>query len=266
MAVDTYIEQARTRVRTERAAVDGKLDAYETFVRRVREVQPDQTPSSLAGITATGGTTHLSADASSTDRCRTVRTAFAETVRPHSVDDVDDVDGTEPLRETIREEFTDTIAAALAPTTDASFTPELKRMVLAEARSREAEATALREALEREDAHLDGAADAAGEVIAWIVDANESPLTDLGFDALRRRHGTLADHRARCEAVARDRQEFLDGTTSNGLDAGVRHRSLVSYLYRDFPVDHPVLATVATLDDTCRDCQRAVRAHLVRRA
>jgi hypothetical protein len=45
--------------------------------------------------------------------------------------------------DTIREEFTDAIAVALAPTTEASFTAELKQMVLAEAWSRRAEATAL---------------------------------------------------------------------------------------------------------------------------
>jgi hypothetical protein len=32
-----------------------------------------------------------------------------------------------------------------------------------------------------------------------------------------------------------------------------------------FEVDHPVLATVARLDNTCKDCQRTVRDHLIRR-
>lgn len=263
MAVDTYVEQARTRARSEREAIDEKLRSYETFIRRGQKLQPDRTPSSMAGITTASGATHLSADASDSDGCRAVRTIFAETIRPHSVADVG---GTEPLLETIREEFTDAIAVALTPTTAASFTPELKGVVLAEARSRRSEATALRNALDREDEHLDEAAETVADIIDWIVDANESPLTDLGFDALQRRHETLAGHRDRCEEVARDRQEFLQKTTNNGTDAGVRHRSLVPYLYQDFPVDHPVLATVATLDDTCRECQRTVRNHLVRRA
>jgi len=262
MAVDTYIEQARTRVRSEQEAIDEMRDAYETFIRRVRELQPEQMPSSVAGLTTAGGATHLSADASSADGCRTVRTAFAETIRPHSVADIDE---TESLLETIREEFTDTIAVALAATTEASFTPELKQMLLAEAKSRRAEATALQKALEREETHLDDAAEGVDEIIAWIVDANETPLTDLGFDALQQRHETLTDHRDRCESVARDRQKFLQRTTNNGVDAGVRHRSLIPYLYQDFPVDHPVLATVATLDETCQECQQTVRNHLVRR-
>jgi hypothetical protein len=261
MAIDTYVEQARTRVRTERETVAAKLDAYETFVGRVTELQAERSPSSATGVTAVGAT-DLSTDASGTDRCRAVRTAFAETIRPHSVPD----DETESLLETVREEFTDAVAVALAPTTDASFTPELKRTVLTEARSRRSEATALHAALGREDAYLGDANAAVDDVVAWIVDADETPLTDLGFDALKRRHETLADHRDRCRDAARDRQAFLRGTTNDGPDAGVRHRSLVPYLYQDFPVDHPVLATVTELDATCRDCQRAVRDHLVRRA
>jgi len=262
MAVDTYIEQSRTRAQSEQEAINEKLRSYETFIRRVQELQPEQTPSSMASITTAGGATHLSADASNTDSCRTVRTVFAETIRPQSVADIDK---TESLLETIREEFTDAIAVALAPTTEASFTPELKQMVLTEAQSRQAEATALQKALEREEAHLDDVGTAVDDIIDWIVDANETPLTDLSFDVLQQRHETLTDHRDRCENVARDRQGFLEETTNNGLDAGVRHRSLIPYLYQDFPVDHPVLATVATLDETCQECQRTVRDHLVRR-
>jgi hypothetical protein len=262
MAVDTDIEQARTRAQAEQEAITEMQDAYETFIRRVQKQQPEQTPSSAAGLTTAGGVTHLSTDGSSTDGCRSVRRAFAETIRPHSVADIDQ---TESLLETIREEFTDAIAVALAPTTEASFTPNLKQMVLAEAQSRRAEATALHKALEREEAHLDDVAEAVDDIIAWIVNANETPLTDLGFDALQQCHETLASHRDRCEEVALGRQEFLRKTTNNGVDAGVCHRSLMPYLYQDFPGDHPVLATVARLIKTCQECQRVVRDHLVRR-
>jgi len=263
MAVDTYIQQAQSHIRAEQEIIDELLGAYEAFIGRIRDLQPDQTPSSMAGITTAGGATHFSADASGTDRCRTVRTAFAETIRPHSVADID---AAESLLETVREEFTDAIVVALAPTTDASFTPELKQMVLAEAQSRQSEVTALQKALEHEEAHLDDAGDAVDDIIAWIADANETPLIELGFDVLQQRHETLSDHRNRCEEVVHDRQEFLQGTTNNGVDAGVRHKSLMPYLYQDFPVDHPVLATVAKLDETCQECQRTMRNHLVRRA
>lgn len=261
MPVTTHIDRARTRVQAEQEAVEAKIGAFETFIDRVADLSTDPIQSS-PGITATAGT-QLHLDSSTDDPCRTVRTAFAETIRPHSVADVD---GSESLLETIREEFTDTIAVALAPTTEASFTTELEQMVVAEARTRRAEATALQEALGREEAHLDDAGTVVDDVTAWIAEANETPLTDLGFDALEDWHETLASHRDRCEDVAHQRQEFLQQTTNSSIEAGIRHESLVPYLYQEFPVDYPVLATVVRLDDTCSECQRAVRTHLVRRA
>lgn len=261
MPVETAIERARPRVRAEQEAVDARLAAYESFVGRVLDLQPERTPPSGGGVT-TAGATHLSTDPSGTDHCRAVRTAFAETVRPHSVADVAD---SESLLETIDEEFTGAVTVALAPTTEASFTPELKQMVLGEARSRRSETAALRTALVREDTSLDQAATTVDDIVEWVVDANETPLTDLGFDALERRHETLAGHRDRCEALARERQAFLQRTTNDGIEASVRHRDLVPYLYQDFQVDYPVLTTVAKLDGTCQSCQRTVRDHLTRR-
>jgi hypothetical protein len=166
----------------------------------------------------------------------------------------------------MRDELTDTIALALAPTTDVSFGPELKRMVISKTRGRRAEATALHEALGREEAHLADVGAAVDDITAWIVEANETPLTTLDFDALKRRHETLASHRDRCEALVRRRQQFLRETTNNGVEPGVRHECLTPSLYRDFPVDYPVLATVTKLDAICDECQRVVRDHLVRRA
>lgn len=66
MAVNTHIEQVRTRARAEQGAIDGRRDAYEIFIHRVQKLQPEQTPPSVAGLTTAGGATHLSAGASST--------------------------------------------------------------------------------------------------------------------------------------------------------------------------------------------------------
>ena len=262
MSDNTCISQARTRAQAEREAVDEKREAYGTFLDRVADVRADAAPSPSSGMTATTGT-HLAVDSSPDDRCRAVRTVFAETIRPHSVDDID---SSESLLETIRAEFTDTLAVALAPATDAPFTPDLKQTVITEAQARHSEATALRKALEREQQQLEHAGDAVDDITAWIADADETPLIDLDFDTLVRRHDRLTTHRTRCEKLARQRQEFLRGVTNNSIEAGVRHRSLMPYLYEDFPVDHPVLATVAQLDNTCKQCHRAVRDHLTRRA
>lgn len=261
MPVPTHIERARERAEAEQQAVEAKRRAFDAFIDRVENLSPEPTPSAPAGLTApVGGSSRRTG--SRDDRCRTVRTAFAETIRPHSVADCDE---SESLLETIRSEFTDSLAAALAPTTETAFSGNLKAMIISEATARRTEATVLGRVLAREASHLKDARETVDDITAWIAEADETPLTDLGFETLRHRHETLATHRSHCDRLARRRQEFLRKTTNQGVEIGVRHRSLLPYLYDDFPVDHPLLATAGRLDSVCATCQRAVRTHLVRR-
>jgi hypothetical protein len=257
--VTTAVDRARTRARTEREAVEAKRDAFDAFRARVADVSTE-TASASAPAAATAGAL-ARGESSTADACRTVRKAFAETIRPHSVADLD---GSEPLLATIGSEFSDAIAAALAPTTAASFTPELKRRLLAAADARRAEVDVFQRALGREVAQLETTSETVDDVSAWVTAADETPLTDLGFEELRRRHETFDSHRERCGSLARDRQQFLREATSRGGEPRMRHRDLASYLYADFDVDHPLLATVAELDAACAECQRTVRKHLVR--
>jgi hypothetical protein len=262
MGIQTHVHDARARVRSEQDAVEARLDAVDRFLDRVEAIAPGPTPSSPGSVVTTVGTRSRHGRSRS-DTCETVRQAFAETIRPHSLEDAEQ---TESLQETIQAELSGPIAVALAPATETTVSPELKRAVLSEARARRAETEALGRALEREATQVDDAAAVVDEITEWIATADETPLTDLGFAELRARHERLERYRGRCEAVTQRRQSFLDGATSNGPDAGISHRSLGPYIYQDFPTDHPVLATVARLDDTCKECQRAVRDHLVRRA
>lgn len=255
------VDRAADRVREERDAFAEKRAAYEAFVDRVAAVPTEPAPSGSPRATAAG--TQLRAEASESDGCRAVRAAFAETVRPHSVADVDEP---ESLSATIRSELTDTVANVLAPTAEAAFTDGVKRAVVAEARANRTGAETTRRALDREAESLAAAAGAVDDVASWLARADETPLSDLGFDALRRRHRTLAAHRDRCEEAAAERQAFLRETTGRTATAEVDHRTLARYLYQSFRVDFPALSTVARLDGVCESCQRAVRAHLVRRA
>jgi hypothetical protein len=269
MTVTTYVDEARTRVRAEQEAVDAKIDAIEAFRDRVADVPTEPTPSvpteptpsSSTGATTSAGTA-VRAESSSEDRCRAVRRAFAETVYPHSDTDGDE---TESLLAAIREEFTDAIAVALAPTTGTSFSPDLKRMLLSEANARQTEAVVLRRTLSREQTQVAEVSEAVEEITDWIVETDQTPLLQHDFATLRQRHQTLATHRDQCETLLVRRQEFLQQTTNEGVDVGIRHRSLLPYLYEDFPVDHPVLSTLVRLEEACRECQRAIRDHLVRR-
>lgn len=261
MAGSTRIHDARARVERERDAVEAKLDAIDRFVARVEDVTPGTRASPSPGVTATVGTfSHRGRSGGGS--CEAVRQAFAETIRPHSLDDVEE---RESLRETIRAELSEPIATALASTSNTGFSPELKRAVLSETGVRRAETETVYRALEREATQLDGAKEVVDEVTEWIATADETPLTDLGFEELQLRHERLAGYRTRCQTTADERQAFLAGATNEGPEIGISHRRLCPYIYQNFPTDHPVLATIARLDDTCADCQRAVRDHLVRR-
>lgn len=174
MAVATHVHRALDAVAAEREAVAAKAEAYEAFAARVESVQPQRQPSTGGGIPAAGSL--VTGRSSRGEGCRTVRTAFAETIRPHSVADVDDA---EPLLETIRSEFTGPIATALSPATEAAFGPELKQSLLARADARRRETLLMRTTLERERDQLADAVALLDRVTDWIATADETPLSDL---------------------------------------------------------------------------------------
>ncbi|EMA31325.1 DUF7260 family protein [Halobiforma nitratireducens] len=281
------LEDAETRVEAERDATSAKLSAFDRFASGVDDVPTDSPPASPADSGRTIGSpgaptvrsgvgpTAMAVGSDATDRAsvdsrRAVRDLFAETVRPRSVDDVDvdvdaDADGTEPLCVTLAEELGDDVAVALAPSTDRQFTPELKQGVLEAVDQRRAELETMRGALDTEATSLESTIETVEEIREWFRHADETPLLELGFDALRRRHEALADHRRRCRDRLDRRQEVLRETTVHGGAAGLEHRTLVTYLYGNLPSTYPVLTTVLCLLEQCRTAQRAVRDHLTRR-
>lgn len=260
MSVETHVHRALEAVVAERETVDEKRGAFERFDRRLAEVAVDRTATSSTSVPP-AGTPRLQDPGSAESACRAVRTAFAETLAPHC-----SAAGTNgSVRETLQSEFGESIALALAPATDACVTPTLKRTLRTEAERRKREVTALRDGLEREATELESTIEVVDDVTAWLEAADETPLSDLGFDGLRARHEQLATFQATCEERLASRQAFLAGNTSVGGTAGIRHRELIVHAYREFPVDHPVLATVLALQDCCETSQRTVRRHLVRR-
>lgn len=266
VTIESLVDRALQRVRSEREHVAAKREAFRTFASRVEDVPTESSGPQGGAAGPTGGeplSTRTSATSTGDDRCREVREAFAGTVHSHSVEDLD---GSESLVETVAAELNDDVAAALAPATaTVPFNDVVKRAVLTETNARIRECGVLIAALDGEREALRDANADVDAVIEWLDRATETELTTLGFEGLRARHETLADHRDRCERLARDRQASLDEKTCRGTSLGLTHRSLLSYLYADFPVDFPVLATAVRLDGVCADCQRVVRDHLVRR-
>lgn len=261
MTVDTHVEQALDRVRDEQVAIEGKQTAYKRFVSGVEQISVE--PSTTHSFqTATGPVATMHSTSSGTSR-KQVRELFDDTVRPHSTADIDD---TETLLETIATELTDQIAVALAPqNATTGFADGLKSGVLSEAAQRQHELQAMERALDREEASLVGGKDETDEILQWTIEANETALTELGFEALRTRYDQLDGFRGRCEAIVQERQSLLHATTSVDGQTGIAHQQLVDCLYVAFPVAYPVLSTVLRVEHVCDECQQAIRDHLIRR-
>ncbi|MFP8953883.1 hypothetical protein ACLI4Z_13085 [Natrialbaceae archaeon A-arb3/5] len=266
MMVRTYVHDARERIDAEGEHVAEKLAAYDQFERELDDIQVctpggprRQGHTNQNGVTTTA--TILAHTERNDDTLKRIRSSFAETVRPLSTDDLDEP---EPVLTTVQEELGEDVAYALSPATDSRFTPEVKNAIRSMIARRRTDLQATDRALAVEKRSLQHALDELEPVIDWICRVNETPLSDLGFDALRTRHETVAAHRSRCNQVAADRQAIIHGAARESVSTAA-HRTLLAYLYRDLPTSFPVLTTVTRLDERCQDCQRTVRDHLVRR-
>jgi len=240
------------------------LSAYDTFGSGVSQLSVDSPPAAGSRSPTGGGLESMSStvrNEPSDDRIQQVRELFADTVRSHSTDQVDE---SEPLVVTIREELGDELALALSPSTNTVFTVDLKRAVLSSVDQCRAELKAMETGLAVETESLRTACSVRESITDWLT-ADHPPLSTLDFEQLRQRHEQLAAHRRRCEQLAADRQSTLHETTNHAVSAEISHWTLVAYLYQPLSTANPVLSLVAHLIDLCVDCQRTVRNHLVRR-
>lgn len=261
---DSHVGDARERAAAESDHVEGKLAAFDRFERTVRGIDPVEAGTAAAAWAAGGGAVAGTpvAERSGDSRCRRVREGFAETVRPYSVEDVA---GAESVVATIGEELGEEVALAISPGGVGEFTPTVREAILSTIGDRRSELRAMAAALERERDSLRAAADELDAALGAVETLGNRRLYRYGFEALRERHERLARLRERCERLARERQELVGSTTSHGAETGIRHRTLIGYLYRDLPVDHPVLATVVGFEEECIEAQRAIRDQLTRR-
>jgi uncharacterized protein (DUF3084 family) len=265
MSIETHIKSALARVERERTHVEEEHRAYERFHSAVASLSIGPVPTQSASGPTVGGAVSVSggsqSEATKTDAGR-IRELFSETVRPYSVADLDTE---ESLLETIREELGDSIAFILAPNTDVRVSPQVQRAICSAATQRQRELDAMSRALDREAESLQAAADDCQTITDRVTHHDQTSLLELGFPELQRRHEQLSGHRDRCEDRLATRQETIQATTSRDAQIGLTHRSLVRYLYQEFPVSYPVLSTMTRLDSLLADCQLTVRDHLTRR-
>ena len=258
MTVETHVDDARSRVERELRRTAEKRRAFADFHGTVQSIDAD-----ARSVRTPGDGPSLAQWAASPTGCREVRRAFTEHLESHCGDELETPD---TVHEAIATEFSRELALSLAaPGSPGSLSPTLKRAVLDETDRRRDELAVTKRALERELTSLEGAAEDDSAVVDWLAERDRRPLRELDFAALTARHESLDDHLSSLDEVAAERQSVLDSTTGGPETIGVSHGVLIEYLYAEFPVTHPVLATVARLASLCRDAQVAVRDHLTRR-
>jgi hypothetical protein len=262
----TRLDAAAERVAEERRAVVAERDALDGFLERVDEVASSNArPLADGGVRtgATGASTVLGVGPGDEgpDELGEIREAFVDLVVPTVPDHVEDDSPAAVLRDELGPE----VAGALAG--EGPLTPPIRAGLRESVAERRRELDATEVVLDRERDRLTAVRETVGDAVDWLHAADETPLSELGFDELRERHERLADIRDECDALVADRQAFLCGTT--GRDGcRVSHDPFFAYLYGATAtpdVDFPVLATLADLAALVGDCQRTVRGHLTRR-
>ena len=259
------IYDALDRVADEETHVATKSKAVDEFCVRVRELSPQSAQTAGTAHTstvATGTTVHRVQTGTETDLCRRICGVFAETIRPHSVADVD---SDESLLTTLPAELGEEIAVALSPSSGTTDSPALQAAVLTSATARLDELETMEKALRAERKSLRSALDDIEKIVRFENPRQETALLYSSFEELRSAHDRLTVARERCDRISRDRQGTIHGTAACRSNARVSHSSLVEYLYSDAAADYPVLSTIARLDQQYAERQRAVRDHLTRR-
>ncbi|ELZ80106.1 hypothetical protein C455_07065 [Haloferax larsenii JCM 13917] len=269
------IYEALDRVADEESHVTNKSAAVDEFCVRVRGLSPQSGQTvGAAHASEAGGSEHATAAATGTmvhqaaqsgtgpDLCQQVCRTFAETIRPHSVADVD---SEESLLTTIQAELGEEIAVALSPSSGTTDSPALQAAVLTAATTRLDELQTMEKALRAERESLRTALDDIEAVVEFEDPTRDPPLLYWSFEELQSAHDRLTVARERCDRISRERQRTIHGTAACRSNARVSHSSLVEYLYSDGAANYPVLSTIARLDQQYAERQRAVRDHLTRR-
>ena len=261
--LEIHLGEALHLVTTEREEIDKKLKAFDRFAVGVSRISAgSEIGPTVRNAIHNGNQEPLSVATQSIPdndtRIQKVRSLFAKTVRPHSVEDIEQP---EPLLVTIREEFSEEIALALAPSTNQQFTENLKSAILSSVDQCQSKLKAMDKGLTAEKRNLEKAISLSQSLNEWLVSEWKFAERE-GFDALKDQHEQLNEFRDQCEQLAVDRQSTIHTKRNNTLSADLSHSMLVDYLYQPLPVTYPILSASMQMIDVCDTQQRTIRMYL----
>ncbi|WP_136603485.1 DUF7260 family protein [Salinigranum halophilum] len=242
------IEAAIERVDAEITAIDAEANAFKTFGKRLRSMEPDhgvkQTSVAATGSGTAGVTMLASSNRPVDDGLRRVRTAYRETVMsvPHFEADYDDT-----LAENVAAEFGEEVARHV--TDGDALTPVLYRALVDAVETARFERTRFLRLLRTERDSLVSTADELNDIeqrAVQLVNRLSPPETDVSSDAI---DADIRELRARCESLSAARQRTIHNRSVSTL-SGVENQSLTTYLYSSSETRFPALSDMARCLET----------------
>ena len=261
--LETHLADALQLVTTEQEKINNKLKAFDRFAVGVSQIStvPEVESTATRAMHNQNQQPLSVATQSVSDndsRIQKVRSLFAKTVRPHSLEDIGKP---EPLLVTIREEFSEEIALALAPSTNQQFTKNLKSAILSSVDRCQSNLKTMDNGLTAEKKSLENSISLSESLNEWLVSEWKFAERE-GFDALKDQHEQLNEFRDQCEQLAVDRQSTIHTKRNNTLSADLSHSMLVDYLYQPLPVTYPILSASTQMINKCDTQQRTIRMYL----
>lgn len=242
------IEAALEQVDAEIAATDAEANAFKTFGKRLRSMEPDhrakQTSVAVTGSGAAGVTMLASSNRPVDNSLRRVRTAYRETVMavPHFETDYDDT-----LAENVATEFGEEVARHVVD--GDALMPVLYRALVDAVETARFERTRFLGLLRTERESLVSTAHELNEIegcALQLADRLSSPEPDVSPDAF---DAEIRELRERCESLLEARQQTIHDRFVPAL-SGVERQSLTRYLYSSSETRFPALSDIACCLET----------------
>ncbi|WP_141212996.1 hypothetical protein [Halorubrum sp. Ea1] len=259
-----YVQDGIETCREEQKRVISERDAFQTFLRRVRSVEPVKTDSPTPASVDTSGTSHISCTntAPGDATFKHVLSAYEETVRsvPHHTE------YDETLAESLASELGEDIVTALA--TNKILVPATQRALIERSQQAIESRTTLAKAITTEidaltDARVDlDAIERQRYNLRAHLDTVERNRSEAAFDVWC----TLNDLKAEADDIAQRRQETLQ-TTPTGITPTPTDASddvdFYEYLHGiEGTPRYPVLSAVATLGSAIQADRKQIAGYM----
>jgi len=249
---EAAFEAARDCLRRERRRTRDEREAFRAFERRLRDLQPE----TGATARATPAAQTLSTSASPAGLCA-VREAYESTVMavPHYEDEYGDT-----YERSVAEEFGPDIAAAL--TRGTAFEGRHRQLLLSAVADCREDRDRFLQALEAEADSLAATTDRLAPVARELESYDTLLPSELSFGALDAHRCRLDVLEEKCADVAETRQTGL-ARQRRTLSLPVDVPDVPRYVYRDLPMDYPVLSAVTALLERIEAVRDVVERSLI---